>query len=164
MDNANTPKTMHPLVALALVAGIVAAVAYISITQAKHNDSVSTREMATTCDPNMGNAYHVHPKLEIWVDGTQVPVDPNIGVRAGCMTRLHTHEGDGTIHVESPQQRDFTLGDFFAVWDKPFSKEQVLDYKTENGKKITVLVNDVPVDTYENTPLSDLAKITIRYE
>ena len=155
---------MHPLVAIALVVAIVALVAYLLITQSANNDAMSTREIATTCDPAMGNAYHVHPQLEIWVDGVQVPVEPNIGVRAGCMTRLHAHEGDGTIHVESPVERPFTLADFFAVWGKPFSREQLLDYKAENGKKITVLVNGEPVETYEETLLTDLNKITIRYE
>lgn len=38
---------------------------------------------------------------------------------------IHTHDDTGIIHIESPVKRDFTLADFFAVWNKPFSKDQI---------------------------------------
>src|SRR5581483_12030445 len=39
------------------------------------------------------------------------------------ITELHTHEPDGIIHVESPVNRKFTLGEFFDVWGLRFTKD-----------------------------------------
>ena len=67
----------------------------------------------------MGTAEHYHPQLRIVIDGTDVPVPPNIGVdpNTGAMSALHTHEGDGTIHIEadsvarcSPSARSHPVG------------------------------------------------------
>jgi hypothetical protein len=45
-------------------------------------------------------------------------------VAGSCFYWLHTHTGDGIIHIESPVQRTFTLGDFFAIWGQPLSSSQ----------------------------------------
>ena len=42
-----------------------------------------------------------------------------------CYYWLHTHAGDGIIHVESPTERHYTLGDFFAIWCQPLSGQRV---------------------------------------
>jgi hypothetical protein len=42
-----------------------------------------------------------------------------------CYYWLHTHAGDGVIHIESPTQRLFTLGNFFDEWRQPLSSHQV---------------------------------------
>ena len=51
----------------------------------------------------MGTAEHYHPRLTITIDGKPVPVPLNIGVdpTTGAMSAVHTHEGDGTIHIEA---------------------------------------------------------------
>ncbi len=123
----------------------------------------TTREVALACDPEMGHAFHVHPTLQIVVNGETVPLPPNIGIRQGCMTVLHTHEPDGTIHVESPEKRDFTLADFFAVWEQPFSKDEVLTFKIDATHHITITIDGQEVDSYENTILRDGEKIVITY-
>lgn len=124
----------------------------------------TNREIATTCDKEMAQGYHIHPTLEIIVNGENIPIPPNVGVQATCMTALHTHSPDGLIHVESPEKRDFTLADFFAVWNKPFSKDQILNYRADENHKITVKVNDQIVETFEQTVLKDKDRIVITYE
>lgn len=126
--------------------------------------TLSTRELATLCDREMAGGYHIHPTLQIVANGEPVSVPTNIGVGPTCMTVLHTHTPDGLIHVESPEQRDFTLGDFFAVWQQPFSKDEVLTYKTDVSSRIRVTVNGTEVGTYENTVLKEGDKIVIYYE
>lgn len=51
----------------------------------------------------MGTADHYHPHLRIIINGNEVPVPANIGVdpATGAMSALHTHETDGTIHIEA---------------------------------------------------------------
>lgn len=124
----------------------------------------TTREIALTCDPEMAQGFHVHPILEIVVNGESVPVPANIGVGPTCMTVLHTHTPDGVIHVESPEKRDFTLADFFAVWEQPFSKDEILTNKADATHRVRITVDGHEVDTYENTVLRDGERIVISYE
>jgi len=42
-----------------------------------------------------------------------------------CFSWLHTHVADGIIHIESPVQRTYTLGEFFDIWGQPLSANQV---------------------------------------
>ena len=42
-----------------------------------------------------------------------------------CFYWLHTHAADGLIHIESPVQRAFTLGNFFDVWGQPLTAARV---------------------------------------
>jgi hypothetical protein len=41
-----------------------------------------------------------------------------------CFYWLHTHAADGIIHIESPVQRTYTLGDFFDEWGQPLGPAQ----------------------------------------
>jgi hypothetical protein len=42
-----------------------------------------------------------------------------------CFYWLHTHAADGVIHIESPVQRTYTLGEFFNEWGQPLSANRV---------------------------------------
>ena len=65
-----------------------------------------------------GTALHIHQHLDLYIDGRRVTVPANIGIEEtqGFISPLHTHDESGVIHVESPDVRTFTLGQFFAVW------------------------------------------------
>ena len=63
--------------------------------------------------------FHIHQHLDIFVNGKPVPggVPRSIGINDNAyITELHTHTPDGIIHVESPKDVEFTLGQFFAEW------------------------------------------------
>jgi hypothetical protein len=124
----------------------------------------TNREVALACDPEMANGFHIHPILEIRINGEKIVVPANIGVRPTCMTALHTHTPDGVVHVESPEERDFTLSDFFAVWEQPFTKDQILDHVADANHRIRITVDGGEVDTFENTILRDGEYIVISYE
>jgi len=85
-------------------------------------------------------AYHIHAHLAVFDNGTIRALPAGIGipgsttqqtgqgpVAAGgqCIYWLHTHTADGIIHVESPTQRIYTLGNFFDEWHQPLSADQV---------------------------------------
>ena len=154
--------------AVAIVFGISALILLFVMFTRGEQESVkterTTREVALTCTTDMATEFHIHPTLEIVVNGQIQEIPPNIGVLRNCMNALHTHDAVGTIHVESPERRDFTLADFFAVWGKPFTNEEILEFKTDETHRIKVLVDGVEVDTYENTVLKDKEKIIISYE
>ncbi len=77
------------------------------------------------------------------------------------MNAIHTHDASGVLHVESPVKKDFTLGDFFAVWKRPFTKEQVLDTVLSSGQQVIVTVNGKEVATFDQTIMNDKDQIGI---
>lgn len=126
--------------------------------------SLTNRELAMSCTTDMATEFHIHPKLIITIDGKDQPIPSGIGIKNGCMNPLHTHDEPGVIHVESPEPRDFMLGDWFAVWGKAFTKDQILDAKVDEKHSIRVRVNGQEVDTFEQTVLRDAEQIVISYE
>jgi hypothetical protein len=93
-----------------------------------------------SCEAGEQTLLHIHARLTIFVDGRSVRVPAGVGiadpqavqttrgpavVRGTCFSWLHTHAADGIIHIESPVQRAFTLGEFFDVWGQSLSRTQV---------------------------------------
>ena len=68
------------------------------------------------CLPREGSALHIHPYVRIQVNGQPVAIPPNVGITGTCFEPMHTHDTTGILHIESPEVRDYTLGDFFAIW------------------------------------------------
>jgi sulfur carrier protein ThiS len=100
---------------------------------------------------------HIHPKLDVKVDGKTIPVPEKIGINEPLykdhsldkygmqgMAPLHTHDNSGVIHVESTVNRDYTLGELLNIWG--------IDL---NGKSVKVSVNDQPVSDWRNHILND---------
>lgn len=97
----------------------------------------------------MGMAEHYHPRLRIVIRGTEVPVAPNIGVdpATGAMSAVHTHEGDGTIHIEAATKGEvFTLGQVLTQWGVPLSPTHIGSVKADAGEKVTATSNGVLVE------------------
>ncbi|MFI5268710.1 MAG: hypothetical protein ACHQ7M_15150 [Chloroflexota bacterium] len=85
-------------------------------------------------------AYHIHSHLAVFVDGQPRGVPEGIGIAAprqsqntadgpfviagGCFYWLHTHDRTGVIHIESPNEQPYTLGNFFDMWQQPLSASQ----------------------------------------
>lgn len=75
-------------------------------------------------------AFHIHAHLQFYVDGVQrlLPANIGIGVRDGggvCYSFLHTHDRSGVVHIESPVEHVYTLGNLFNVWGQPLSSTEV---------------------------------------
>jgi hypothetical protein len=93
-------------------------------------------------------AFHIHMLLQVYVDGKAVPVPQGVGIDAvqQFITVLHTHDATGIIHVESPTQTNYTLGQFFDVWGVPFSSSTLGAYSNTGDKQIRVFLNGKPYD------------------
>ncbi len=101
--------------------------------------------------------YHSHLILTIIVQNQVVPIPGNIGASvidgASYARPVHTHSFDtvpGTLHIETDENRDYTLGDFFLVWGKVFNEGQVLDYKADTTHKISMTVNGATEPRMQN--------------
>jgi hypothetical protein len=89
-----------------------------------------------------GQVLHIHQHLDLWVNGKRVRVPADIGITANltAITSVHTHDTTGVIHVESPVQRDYTLGQFFGEWGVWLSANRIGKYTGKvrwwvNGKE-----------------------------
>src|SRR5207244_1694309 len=92
--------------------------------------------------PQESLAFHIHQHLDIFVHGKQETVPALVGITAaGEFAVLHTHDTSGVMHVESPVQRTFTLGDFFNVWGLYFTQSCVGTYCAGSGSVLRVYVN-----------------------
>jgi hypothetical protein len=65
-----------------------------------------------------GAVVHTHEHLDLYVNGKKVGVPALVGIDpvGNFLTELHTHDTTGIIHLESPAQTSFTLGQFFCEW------------------------------------------------
>jgi hypothetical protein len=96
-----------------------------------------------SCDAMEGSRIHIHQHLTILDHGHAVAIPPNVGQPAEkrCIYWVHTHTPDGVIHIEAPQSRSFTLGDFFAVWGQTLSRTQAASAIAAKGQTLHVWVN-----------------------
>jgi|JI10StandDraft_1071094.scaffolds.fasta_scaffold132054_2 hypothetical protein len=157
-------KTIIIVGIVALIAGLIYWSGASKRKERSELESMSSRDVALRSTTDMATEYHIHPELSIFVNGQEMLIPTNLGVKATGMTAIHTHDEKGVIHVEAPIQKDFTLGDFFAVWGKDFSSTKLLDNAVNENTEIVVTVNGQKVDTYENTILRDKDKIVISYQ
>ncbi len=121
--------------------------------------------------------YHYHPGLSISVNGTSFTIPPDVGRSGSCNRPLHTHPpgsnpsapfSDGEIHVESDENRDYTLGDFFLIWgnwaNDPkmtiFSSTQLFTNHVDATHHLTVTVNGQPNTEFQNLVLPKTADPT----
>lgn len=108
-------------------------------------DDVAERVAAAGLDLGpMGTAAHFHPQLRIVINDRAVPVAANIGVdpTTGAMSALHTHEGDGTVHIEADNAADeFTLGQLFVQWDVPLTETRIGDVRAAPGQRVELTSN-----------------------
>lgn len=90
-----------------------------------------------------GQAVHIHQHLDVFVDGKAVEVPGDLGIGQGFLSDLHTHASypPGIIHVESPTQARFTLGQFFAVWGVPLSATCIGSLCEKGAKQLRTWVN-----------------------
>ena len=96
-----------------------------------------------------GQVVHIHQHLDLFVDGKPVKVADDIGIdpNGGFISPLHTHlQTEGVVHVESPTQTRFSLGQFFAVWGVRLDGKCIGGKCVSGDKELRVWVNGKPVE------------------
>lgn len=139
-----------------------------------------------SCQSSEQTIFHIHAHLTIFVNGSPRQIPAGIGIPGAqaqptaqgpfiaggtCFYWLHTHAADGIIHIESPVQRTYTLGDFFDEWGQqlgpdragPATGHVVALY---NGKLYEGNPRDIPLNAHAQiqlevgTPLVAPEKVT----
>jgi hypothetical protein len=80
---------------------------------------------------------HIHAHLSIFSKGEQIAIPYGIGIvkpfqvvngfvgSGAGIYWLHTHDATGIIHIESPDARAYTLGNFFDIWGRRLDVKDV---------------------------------------
>jgi hypothetical protein len=109
------------------------------------------------CDHLEQTQVHYHAAIQIVYQGVVHPIPPSIGIQGNpasptCYYWLHVHSAyEDTIHIESPANRTFTLGDFFTVWTawnraqgkpaEPLDSTHVSTFTLRPDEKLVVYVD-----------------------
>jgi hypothetical protein len=79
----------------------------------------------------------------VLVDGKPVAVPGNVGIdqARSMISPLHTHDTSGVLHIESPVQASFSLGQFFSEWQVALDQDHLGSLAATGGKVLRAYVN-----------------------
>jgi len=112
-------------------------------------------------------AFHIHTKFNLTIDNKSYPIPAGIGIIPNnCIFWLHTHDDTGIIHIESPNNRSFTLGQFLQIWNRFNSSDAVIQNLSNNSMNDTVgvYINGTEMinsTDYRNIELKDQETISL---
>jgi len=167
------PRWLWPLVGLAgivIAAAVVIAILNRGQSPAAANAPAGLVQAAgqpvdgIKCESHEQAVFHIHAHLAIMVSGQVRQVPAGIGIQdpqsqqtaagpfvvsGSCFYWLHSHTQDGVIHIEAPEQRTFTLGNYFDVWGQPLSNSVVAGGRGQvtayvNGQRFTGDPRSIP--------------------
>ena len=145
------------------IAAAIAVIVVLSVYFSENQQPPTTVIQGVQCDPTEGVVFHIHAHLDVIVDGKSVTVPAGIGIKPNeCLYWLHTHNTSGIIHIESPQQMTFTLGQFIQVWDNTPGISPKFEEMINGDKNFKVFVNGFEYkDGYDKIPLAAHDEIVI---
>jgi thiol-disulfide isomerase/thioredoxin len=154
--------------------GLPAALQSISST-ASGIKSLPTSAFPFQCLSSEGTSIHVHPWLRIVINGQNITVPADVGIRTSgsgsCFEPMHAHDSSGIIHIESPNANTpYALDDFFNIWRASygsvtingnphpiiFTSTNILGFRADSIHKIVVLVDGQPSSEYGSLILNQL--------
>lgn len=141
------------------------------------NPSTAGQTIAgVACNSTEQVSSHHHAHLAVFVNGQGrslplgIGIAPALGVQptprgdfasssSTCFYWLHVHATDGIIHIESPTEQVFTLGQVFAVYGQPISNTQVgtgtgTVTATVNGQSYSGSPADIPLGQHDQVVLN----------
>src|ERR1700730_6217083 len=133
--------------------------------------------------------FHIHPWVRIIINGQNVSIPGAIGIvnplpegnskwgevyggsSSSSFEPVHTHDASGILHIESPTNTNYTLGQFFQIWaasysyavvngtHRPivFTPTEILGFNNTSTEKVTLLVDGVQSSQYASLVLNTLA-------
>lgn len=150
-------KYKNKIITIVIIAGLVAALAYVSNRWDNSSPSAAATIDGIQCNTNEFAVLHIHTHLDVFVNGQPFEVPGGIGIVDNtCLYWMHTHKTNGVIHMESPKSTPFTLGQFFDIWKStakrlPQTGEQPTIFV--NGAKVDVDLKDVKLNAHDEVVL-----------
>ncbi|MEK7659070.1 MAG: hypothetical protein AAB338_00205 [Patescibacteria group bacterium] len=154
---------MSFLVKLLIIIAVILSAIWLMNSNSAGNREANF-DVMKKCINHVNLGLHIHPYLEIMINGEKQKIPANIGIESlDCMRPVHTHDQSGTLHIEWGRKRDFPLEDFFKVWGKIFNQTQLLDYQADENHEIIMTVNGQRSEEYEKLVMKDGDRIVIIY-
>jgi hypothetical protein len=148
------------VLALGLVAWFVAA----AVISGNAKPKITGLQAATgqtvdniSCTTGEQLTVHYHASLQIYVNGQLQPMPAGVGIvlpdgtnsphltsngATSCIYSLHTHDASGIVHIESPDNRTYTLGNLFDIWGQHLSTTRFMSYPVDAKHKLSIVVYD----------------------
>ncbi len=157
MDDLNRRTWLRLAASAGVLVAVLLAVVYVPLPLPAPTED----ETVETLEDLPGIVLHWHVSLNITIRGERRVVPARIGLGSGRWVDhsldalgqpgaapLHTHTASGRIHIESTVVRNYTLGEFFAIWGKPIGPDRLLDFVAGLGEQVNMTVNgtEAPVD------------------
>jgi hypothetical protein len=117
------------------------------------------------CNKGEMHNYHIHSHLDVFVNGVQQQVPSNIGILSSpsCLYWLHTHTGDGVVHIEAPQTKEFMLGQFLDIWKQTLTNSTAF-FDSISNMPVTAYVDGKRFEgDYRTIQLKSLEEIVLAY-
>jgi hypothetical protein len=109
------------------------------------------------CNQMEQAVFHIHAHLDVYVDGQHRTVPAFIGIIPNsCLYWIHTHDPTGIIHIEAPEYKTFTLGQFLDVWSKSFEKTGIpigTPKSYVNGKEFNGNYREIQLNAHDEIAL-----------
>jgi len=98
------------------------------------------------CQASESVVYHIHIALTLYDHGKPAMVPQYVGIPFSksineaaqdpqnpnvCLYWLHTHDPSGIVHIESPTQKLYTLGQFLDVWRNTAATDATGGYQNQ---------------------------------
>lgn len=102
--------------------------------------------------------------VSIEINEKKYPLDSTIGHDAGnCLHNIFTNDTSGIVYVKANDAEKFTLGQFFDVWHKVFTPQQIFSFPVNVQHSMDVIVDGKRVEDYRNVILIPQQTIQIIY-
>lgn len=103
--------------------------------------------------------------ITITINGKPYALNPTIGHDYGdCLHDIFVNNASGTVYVKANDAERFTLGQFFDVWKRTFTPQQIFSYRVDSSHHIVVTVDGKGVEQYRDIILRPNQTIHISYE
>ena len=114
-------------------------------------------DILDVCLQDHSGGQHSHVTLKIEVRGSVLQVPEETGNEPGCMRGIHTHTTgeESGLHIEAPSSMEARLEHFFEIWDQPLTESALVDATVQPGESVTLTVDGVLVEDFQNHVLKD---------
>ncbi|MCI4340307.1 MAG: hypothetical protein L3J73_03460 [Thermoplasmata archaeon] len=123
--------------------------------------NATTTDFTGTWCPTATALFSINPQLSIVINGATIALPPSIGRSANftghaCVLPLHTQPGLslGLFNVSSPWAYQYTLGEFFTVWQGSYQSAFVnSSYSTRTIDYTASSILGLPADAHHSLTL-----------
>lgn len=157
----NQPKNLktnsankNKFIIFGVIGIVIAAIFYLVYSANNTIDSGFPQIDGIPCETQEYSTFHIHAHMDIFVNDQHMEIPSQIGIQNTCLYWLHTHTSDGVIHIESPKEKDFMIGQFLDIWK---SKGQTLPTDNPeifiNGNLISTKLNNTVMSAHDEIVL-----------